>query len=289
MDNLRTLLSAITTPFYENGEINYDALKSNLEWYISTGIGGIVLCGGTGEFSNLEIDERIKLLEFAKKIINGKMKLVVGCAAESTKNVLKLAKHADETGVDGIMIIASSYFKPSPDELYNQFKIVSEAINTPIILYNNPGACGTDVTPEVVAKIMTLKNVVAIKEATGDLIRMRDVKLITGDSCNVMCGCDEIICETILNGATGWISITSSVIPKQCQEIFDLTMNGKFDQAKVIFDKYKPLFSLCENHSKGIQIAKYALDKMSKNGGVCRLPRLPLSEDEMKMVDEVLK
>ncbi len=289
MKKLETVLCAITTPFHENEEVNYEGLKTNLDWLIDQGIGGVVICGGTGEFVGLSLEERKKIAEVAIKQIDGRIAAVVGAAAETTKDTVELVKHAQENGADGVMVINPYYHKPSDEEIFYHFEEVAKSATIPVIVYNNPGASGTDISADLAVKLLSLDNVEYIKEATGDVTRIREIKSRIAASKSTFCGADEIICETIENNATGWVTISANVCPAACQKIFDLAIEGNMLEARKIFNKVNELFTLCETHNKGIQMAKYALELQGAVGGESRKPKLPLTKEEKSMVKQLME
>ncbi len=289
MKKLETVLCAITTPFKEDEEVNYEGLKTNLDWLVDQGIGGVVICGGTGEFVGLSLEERKNIVEVSLKHLNGRIATVVGAAAETTKDTIELVKHAKDNGADGVMVINPFYHKPSDEEILFHFESIASSVDIPIIVYNNPGASGTDISADLAVKLLSINNIDYIKEATGDVTRIREIKNRVSKGKSTLCGSDEIICETIENNATGWVSISANVCPSICQKILDLGMEGKSDKARQLFDKVNPLFKLCETHNKGIQIAKYALELQGAVGGESRKPKLPLTNEEKTFVKTLMK
>ena len=149
-------------------------------------LGGILVCGGTGEFVSLTSRERMEIVDHVTNKIAGRTGLMVGCSAETTAEAVAYAKNAQEAGADGLLLIASYYFKPSEEELYQHFKAVANAVRLPIVLYNNPGACGTDLSPEFIKRMSAFENVKHVKEATGNLMRARKISrsLRQGFSCD---------------------------------------------------------------------------------------------------------
>jgi len=289
MDVRNRVYCAAVTPMGKNGDIDFGGFEANLEWYINKGIGGILVCGGTGEFVSLSTEERLKLAERAGRQIRGQTGFMVGCGAETTNHAILYAKHAQEMGADSILIIASYYFKPSEEELYQHFKAVAESVSIPVVLYNNPGACGTDLTPAFVKRLSEIPNIRFIKEASGDLVRIREIKEFCSPDFGVMCGCDYLAYETFKNGATGWISITANALTSESQEILDCMLRGEEKRAWSLFSRYLPAYTICEKPYKAVQIIKYMMDRIGCCGGFSRLPRLELSDPEKKFVDDIMK
>jgi 4-hydroxy-tetrahydrodipicolinate synthase len=214
---------------------------------------------------------------------------MVGCGAETTKDAVAYAKDAQDAGADGLLLIASYYFKPSEEELYQHFKAVADAVRIPIVLYNNPGACGTDLSPRFIKRMSAFENVKHVKEATGDLLRARKVQEACGEDFNVMVGCDALAYELFRNGARGWVSITANALASQSQAIFDLMMAGEHAQAWQVYEQFLPIYTICEEPYKAIQTIKYIMDRIGCCGGESRLPRLALTMEEKTHVDVLLR
>lgn len=289
MKSINNVYCAAVTPMNVNYAVDYKGLDANIEWYIKNNLGGILLCGGTGEFVSLTPRERMNIVEHAAQKIAGRTGLMVGCSAETTADAVAYAKDAQEAGADGLLLIASYYFKPSEEELYQHFKAVADAVRLPIVLYNNPGACGTDLSPGFIKRMSAFENVKHVKEATGDLIRARKIREVCGKDFHVMVGCDALAYELFKNGASGWISITANALASQSQEIFENMMKGNDALAWKVYEQYLPLYSICEEPYKAIQTIKYIMDRIGCCGGKSRLPRLALTTEEKAHVDVLMR
>lgn len=289
MKNINTVFCAAVTPMNANYEIDYQGFDANIEWYIQNNLGGILVCGGTGEFVSLTSQERIKIVDHVTNKIAGRTGLMVGCSAETTAEAVMYAKNAQQAGADGLLLIASYYFKPSEEELFEHFKAVANAVHIPIVLYNNPGACGSDLTPRFLKRMSAFENICHVKEATGDLLRSRKIREVCGEDLHVMVGCDALAYELFKNGAKGWISITANALASQSQAIFENMMKGDDSLAWKIYEQYLPIYHICEEPYKAIQTIKYIMDRIGCCGGKSRLPRLPLTTDEKAQVDLLLQ
>ena len=289
MKNLNNVFCAAVTPMNVNYEVDYEGLNANIEWYIRNNLGGILVCGGTGEFVSLTLRERIDIVDYAADKIAGRTGLMVGCGAETTADAVTYAKNAQEVGADGLLLIASYYFKPSEEELYQHFKAVADAVHIPVVLYNNPGACGTDLTPRFLKRMSAFENIKHVKDATGDLLRARKIQEACGKDFNVMVGCDALAYELFKNGARGWVSITANALAGQSQEIFDNMMKGNDSLAWKVYEQYLPIYNICEEPYKAIQTVKYIMDRIGCCGGKSRLPRLDLTLEEKEHVDMLLQ
>jgi 4-hydroxy-tetrahydrodipicolinate synthase len=288
MKSINTVYCAAVTPMNAKFEIDYSGFDANIEWYIKNNLGGILVCGGTGEFVSLTARERMEIVDHVTNKIAGRTGLMVGCSAETTAEAIMFAKNAQQAGADGLLLIASYYFKPSEEELYQHFKAVADAVQIPVVLYNNPGACGTDLSPRFIQRMSAFENVKHVKEATGDLLRARKIRQVCGKAFNVMVGCDALAYELFKNGASGWISITANALASQSQEIFENMMKGNDSLAWKIYEQYLPIYTICEEPYKAIQTIKYIMDRIGCYGGESRLPRQPLTAEEKADVDVLL-
>jgi 4-hydroxy-tetrahydrodipicolinate synthase len=284
---MKPVFCAAVTPMNKNEAIDYSGFETNLDWYIGQGLSGITVNGGTGEFVSLTMQERKKLAETAVRQIGSRADCMVCCAAETTGEVIDYAKHAKSIGADSIMIIGPYYFKPSDEEIRQHYWSIAEAVDIPIVLYNNPGSSGIDLRPALIAEICSAGNIRHVKEASGDLRRIREIRGIDS-SIHVYCGSDDIITEALANGAVGWISITANLLPGQSQRLFDAYKSGNAKRAREIFDQYAPLYAITEKPYKAIQTAKYCMDRLGLAGGTSRRPRLPLTAEEKSHVDQLL-
>lgn len=277
------------TPMTKDCEVDYTGLKDNLDWYIEKGTAGLDVLGSTGEFVSLTKEERIKVAETAVKHVNGRVPVILGTAAPTTKETIEYTRHAKEIGADGVMIISPYYSLPSENEIYEHFKAVSEAVDIPIMMYNNPATCGVDIKPELAVKICGLKNIEYVKEASMELRRIRQIVKLGKGKVKVFNGCEDIALEAFINGAVGWVSVIGNVVPDMSQKLFDLAVENKITEAKALYEKMLPLLTFIEESGKLVQTIKACLNKMGRAAGPCRLPRLPLSPEEDAVLERILK
>lgn len=289
MKTINTVYCAATTPMNRDQSIDYAGLTQNIRWYREQGLGGILICGGTGEFVSLSDAERLELVERSAQEINGECGFMVGCASETTADAIRYAKHAEANGADALLLIASYYFKPSVAELLAHMRAVADSVTLPVVLYNNPGSCGSDLTPDLVQELSCVPNIYAIKEATGNLDRAKQLLNMHLKDFDIFCGCDYLINDIIKAGGSGWVSITANALPSQSQEIFDALRAGDVVRADKLFRTYKSLYEICETPYKAVQTVKYMMDRLGLVGGFSRLPRLPLTEEEKLHVDALMR
>jgi len=280
MNNISTVYSAAVTPMNRDESVDLEGLKSNIRWQIGQGLGGVLVCGGTGEFVSLTSEERRAVVETAAGEISGRCGFMVGCAAETTREAIRHARHAEANGADSVLLIASYYFKPSRDELIAHMRAVASAVKIPVVLYNNPGSCGSDLTPDIAAELARCENVRHIKEASGAAERTRQILDACPPGFHVLCGCDYLIAEILRQGGDGWVSITAGALPGQSQHMFDAMRAGREAEALALWDRFRELYTVCEQPYKPVQTVKFMMDAIGQAAGPCRLPRLPLTEAE---------
>jgi len=288
LEKLKGTFPVLVTPMNEKQEVDIVALKRNLDWYLELEMPGVCILGSTGEFSSLSKDERFNIAEEALKHIDGKMKCIVGTAAETTKDTIELTKHAYENGANAVLIINPYYCLPNEEELYAHYKAISDAVNIPIMIYNNPPHSGVDIEPKLIGKLYGIKNVEYIKDASGDLRRISDFRRETNDKITIFCGGEDLTFENFLLGAKGWICVSGNIVPNETKLIYDYIQQNKIDEAKKIFDNLYPLLHMLENSNKPLARVKAAMKLIGKDSGETRLPRLSLSDTELEEVKNVL-
>lgn len=289
MAELKGTFPVLVTPMTESQEIDTQALKRNLDWYIELGIPGVCVLGSTGEFSSLSKDERKLIAEVALEHIAGRIRCIVGTAAETTRDTIEYTKHAAENGADAVMIINPYYCLPNEEELFAHYKAVSDAVDIPIMIYNNPPHSGVDIKPNTIGKLYEIKNVEYVKDASGDLRRISDFRRETNDGIKIFCGGEDLTFENFMLGASGWICVSGNIVPYEAKMIYEYIQSGEIDKAKQIFNTLYPLLFMLENSNKPLARVKAAMKLLGKDSGPTRLPRLSLTESELEEVIEVLR
>ncbi len=281
--------TVLITPMTTDQDIDIDGLKNNIDWQICNDVSGICVLGSTGEFASLTREERLLIAEEAVRHVNGKIPCIVGTAAESTREAIFYTKHAKEIGADMALIMSPYYCRPSFEDIYLHFKAISEAVDLPIMVYNNSRHTGVDLSPEMIAKMSVLKNVDYVKDATGDLGRVPSIKRLINGNMTIFCGSEDQSLDNFILGATGWISVCGNLIPKEANQLLEFVQQDKLAEANLLFNRFYPLLHLFENSPKSLQHVKKALEFMGHPAGPCRFPRQPLSESEVKNLKSLLK
>ena len=286
---LRGVFSVLITPMNNNFSIDEKGLRNNIDWQISQGVAGICVTGSTGEFVSLTKEERNLVAKVSVEHTAGRVPVVVGTAAATTFEAIEYTKYAEGIGADAAMIINPYYSLPAPNEVIEFFRMIGEAVNIPIMAYNNPFSSGVDILPETLAEIGKIKNVGYLKDASGEIRRVREIQRLTQNKLKVFNGCEDLAFEAFVLGAVGWICVAGNIIPGECQKLFTLVEAGNISQARTLYDRILPLLVHIEGCGKLVQVTKAAAAKVGCAAGPARYPRLPLSPDEEKTLDGILR
>jgi 4-hydroxy-tetrahydrodipicolinate synthase len=268
---------AIATPMNTAGEIDYLALDGLIEFHIKNKTDAIVAIGSTGESATLSIEEHNTLISYFVKKIRGRIPIIAGTGANSTSEAIELTKNAKECNVDACLLVVPYYNKPTQEGIYLHYKTIAENVDVPIILYNVPGRTSVDMTVATVARLSQIKNIVAIKEATGDVNRISEILKISSDDFVIYSGDDPTACDAILNGAQGNISVTANIVPSLMCDMCHAALEGKSEQAKKLDMQMRDLHKNLFSQSNPIPV-KWALVQMGLIKEGIRLPLTPLSE-----------
>ncbi|MCM3593352.1 dihydrodipicolinate synthase family protein [Brevibacillus borstelensis] len=266
---------AIVTPFTHDYEVDYKRLTELCDWLIQEGVNGLVPSGSLGEYATMTGEERAKVIHTVIAAAKGRVPVVVGSAAPSTRQAVEWVQFSKDAGAEGVMALPPINYKPLENEVFAHY----EALNTvglPIIAYNNPRDYKIDLTPDILARLAKLENIVAVKEFSGDVRRMQDILAQT--DLEVMVGVDDLVMEGGLIGATGWIAGVPNALPKEGVELFRLARAGKLAEAQALYRRLLPLFHY-DASPQLVQSIKYMMELAGFPVGPTRPPRLPLADD----------
>ena len=278
---------AIVTPF-KNGKVDEKALGDLIDWHISSGTNGIVPCGTTGESATLEYEEHYRVIEIAVKTANKRIPVIAGTGANSTDETIMITKQAKKLGADAALLVAPYYNKPTQEGLYRHYKAVAEAVKMPIILYNVPGRTAVNILPSTVARLAGIKNIVAIKEATGDMKQVSEVIRLCGDRITVLSGDDFTTFPLLALGGKGVISVTANIAPRDVSDMCRLWEEGKYEKARALHYKLEPLNQAMFIETNPIP-AKTALALMGRIREEFRLPLCEMSEANREKLRMTIK
>lgn len=269
---------ALVTPMDETGAVDWASLERLVEFHIDQGTDGIVAVGTTGESATLDEVEHCDVIKAIIAYAKGRIPVIAGTGANSTTEAINLTRRAQEVGADACLIVTPYYNKPTQDGLYLHHKAISEAVAIPQILYNVPGRTACDMVPETVARISTLKNIVGVKEATGELARITKIRELTSPNFAIYSGDDATSREACLLGANGSITVTGNVAPRLVHDMLMAAIRGDAATAAKLDEKLAALHRELFIQANPIPV-KWALAQMGLMGRGIRLPLTWLTED----------
>ncbi len=281
-------LVALVTPMLSGGEVDWQRLHDLVDFHLENGTDAIVAVGTTGESATLTVEEHCQVIRDVVAQVKGRIPVIAGTGANSTQEAVHLTAEAKALGADACLLVTPYYNKPTQEGLYRHFRTVAESVAIPQILYNVPGRTAVDMLPDTVERLSDLTNIVAIKEATGDLGRAREVITRCGDRIAVYSGDDGTAVELMLLGGKGNISVTANVAPADMHELCALAIAGKADEARAIHQRLLPLHKALFLESNPIPV-KWALQAMGLMEGGIRLPLTPLSEQHHEAVVKAMQ
>lgn len=279
--------TAIITPFNENG-VNFDEFKKLIEFQISEGTDALIVCGTTGEASTMTLEERKKAIEFAVKTANKRVPIIAGTGANCTQNAIDFTKWAESAGVDGCLVVTPYYNKTTQAGLIAHYKAIADSTLLPIIVYSVPSRTGINITPETCFELSKIPNIVAIKEASGNLSQIAEIKALCRENLHVYSGNDDQIIPILSLGGIGVISVLSNIAPKYTHEMVYNYFEGNFEKAVDMQLDSIPLIKALFSEVNPIPV-KAALNMIGYNVGTPRLPLIEMSEkgkDKLKIALE---
>lgn len=285
---IRGSIVALVTPMRADDAVDFDRLAKLVEWHIAEGTDAIVAVGTTGESATLDFDEHIAVIRGVVEAARGRVPVIAGTGANSTREAIELTAAAQRAGSNACLLVTPYYNKPPQEGLYRHFRAVAEAVNTPIILYNVPGRTACDLLPATVARLAQVPNIVGLKEAKGELDRIRELLALGLEDFAVYSGDDATACESILLGCQGDISVTANVAPRLMHEMCAAALVGDQDRARALDARLSPLHRQLFVEPNPIP-AKWALAEMGLIPPGIRLPLVPLHPDHHQTVREAMR
>ena len=278
---------AVTTQFKKDQSLDLDATARHLEVLIASGVSGLVMLGSLGENVALLPEEKRKVVELAIRVSHGRVPVLSGVAECSTAAGCAYAKDMEKLGADGLMVLPAMVYKSDSRETIAHFRAVARSSGLPILVYNNPIAYGVDITPEMAAELSDEKTLVAIKESSGNVRRITDLFNTVGDRYTIFCGVDDLILESVMLGARGWVGGLGLAFPHETQRLWKLMAAGKWDQALPLYRWFTPLLHL-DAHVKFVHYIKLAVQECGYGSETLRSPRLPLEGAEREQILKII-
>lgn len=280
---------AIVTPFFSDGSVNYDELDKLIEYQIKNSTDAIVICGTTGEASTLSHEEHVDVIKHCVKTVNGRVPVIAGTGSNSTETAIYLSQEAQKAGADAVLLVTPYYNKATQKGLYVHFKDTADSISIPCILYNVPSRTGCNILPETAVKLAKdVDNIVAIKEACGNISQIAKLIQLAEGSIDVYSGNDDQIVPIMSLGGLGVISVLSNVAPKQTHDICQACLDGDFKTASRLQLEALPLIDSLFSEVNPIPVKK-ALNLMGFEAGPLRKPLTEMEEANAKILQENMK
>lgn len=273
---------ALVTPFTENG-VNYDELKKLIDFNINNKTDAIVIAGTTGESSTMTDEEHKEVIRFTVEYVNKRIPVIAGTGSNNTMHAVEMSKYAESVGVDGLLLVTPYYNKTTQKGLVKHYTYIADRVNVPIILYNVPSRTGVNITPQTCLELSKHENIVAVKEASGNLSQVAEIRALCGDELAIYSGNDDQILPVLSLGGKGVISVLSNVLPKETHDICKLYFEGKTEESSKLQIKYLDLINSLFIEVNPIPV-KTALRMMGFNVGPLRMPLFDMEEANLEVL-----
>jgi len=288
-DRFEGIFAALVTPLTADDQLDLDALAAHVEFLVSRGVHGLAPLGSTGEYYALTPYEREAVVRTTVEAAAGRVPVVVGTNAGSTRDVIELSRQAEQLGAAGLLLAPPYYSLPAVDELCEHFREVAAAVNIPIMLYNYPGRTGVDMTPEVIERLAGLEPVRYVKESSGQVGRISQVRVRCAERITVFCGCDTAALESFVLGAAGWVSGVVNFLAEECVQLFELAVRRQdYVQARDLYYRLLPLLTMAEESGHYTQVCKAGCALSGRDVGPPRAPLRPLCPEKTAQLEALL-
>lgn len=270
---LRGVFSFSATPTKDDGAtIDFDRLRSHLDYQIENRVHGIAILGSTGSNGSFTEKEREELIKVGTKHINGRVPVMAGTGSLTTDEAVRMSRHAEDVGADAVIVVPITYWPLTDNEIYEHFSRIAKAIKIPLVVYNNPGTTGVDIKPPLLARLAEIDNIRGVKESTGDLSRITQILQLTKGKMTVFHGWEPITLQGFCAGAEGWCPGLPNILPRESVQLFEYVVDKKdLRSAQELFDRMFPLCKMMGDHGY-IRIVHTALQMMGRSVGEPRRP-----------------
>ena len=279
---------ASLTPMHEDGSINYDEFKKLIDWQIENGTDAVIVCGTTGECATMTEEEHLDCIRFAKEYVNGRVPVIAGAGSNDTAFAVQMVKECEKIGVDGLLVVTPYYNKTSQRGLIAHYKAVAAATSLPIIMYSVASRTGVNILPATCKELSKVENIVAIKEASGNIDQVTEIKALCGDDLDVYSGEDGIITPILSVGGIGVISVLSHLCPRETHEICQKYFDGDVKGSAALQLKYHDLVKALFSDVNPIPV-KAAMNLMGWNVGHCRMPLIDMAPEAEEKLAQVMR
>jgi len=279
---------AVTTQFHRDFSLDLEATRKEVASLVAEGVSGLIAVGTVGENNSLSRAEKLSVMEAIKDAAGSRVPVVAGVAEYTTALACEMAKEAQRLKLDGLMVLPAMVYSAKPRETLAHFRTIAAASDLPIMVYNNPPIYKTDVTPQMLATLADVETIVSFKESSGDTRRFVDLRNMTGDRFIPFCGLDDVLVESVMLGAQGWVSGLSNAFPRESETLFRLAAAGRIAEAMPLYDWFMPLLHL-DARSDLVQCIKLCEEIVGRGSAVTRPPRLPLEGEEKAEVEDMMR
>lgn len=278
---------AIVTPMNDDGSINYEQFRNNINYQIENGTDAIVVCGTTGESSTMTDEEHIECMRFTVEVVNKRVPVIAGTGSNDTRYAIELSQEAEKVGVDALLVVTPYYNKSSQHGLVKHFNMIADSVNIPIILYNIPGRTGVNINIETYVELAKHKNIVAVKEASGNIGYIAQIIEACGDVLDVYSGNDDQIVPIMSLGGKGVISVVANILPQMTHDMTEYCLKNDFIKSSQIQIQYLDLINNLFIDVNPIPI-KEAMNMMGFNAGECRMPLVRMCDKNIEKLKNSL-
>jgi len=279
---------AIATPFLQDGTIDEEGFRKNIEFQIERGVEGIVPCGTTGESATLSWSEHNRVVDIALAQTNGRIQVIAGAGSNNTQESIEAAQHACKSGAQAILCITPYYNKPTQEGLFQHYKAIAEQVDIPVVVYNVPGRTGVSINPETVERLCTFKNITAIKEASGNLLQVSEIHRRCGDRLTILSGDDALTLPILACGGKGLISVVGNICPEKVVALIKAFESNDMKKALTLHEELLPLSNAMFIETNPVPV-KTAMNYLGLSAGKVRLPLVPMSRDNEEKLITILK
>lgn len=284
----RGVFPAATTQFHDDQSLDIPATLAHLDTMIAAGVHGLIMLGTVGENCSLEYAEKLELLRATVEHVHDRVPVLTGVAEYTTPLACRFATDARNAGVRGLMVLPAMVYPADPRETIAHFRTVARTTDLPIMVYNNPVSYKVDITPAMFAELADEPTLVAIKESSENVRRITDLVNMCGDRYTLLCGVDDLVLESLLLGAEGWVSGLVNAFPAENRLLWDLASAGRWEEARAVYRWYTPVLHL-DTHVKLVQYIKLAVQECGLGSEMVRAPRLPLVGEEREAVLQIIR
>jgi len=288
MIKLGRLLTAMVTPFNNDLSINYDQAGKLAQYLVDNGSDGIVVAGSTGESATMSKEEKLRLFSVVLDAVGDRAVVIAGTGSNDTRASIAMTAEAEKLGVHGAMLVGPYYNKPPQEGFYQHFRAIAETTDLPLILYNVPGRTGSNILPATIARLAEIRNIIAVKEASGSLDQASEIVRSTPDDFRVYSGDDSLTLPILSVGGAGIISVAGHIIGRRMQEMIAAFFAGDMNKAASIHQELMPVFKVIFLTTNPIPI-KTAVNLIGQNAGPFRLPMIPATEAETEQIRKVMQ